>query len=47
MWLLQGNPPPSHGMINAFRKKLLREVIEKLLYDLIGLPQATGYAGGK
>jgi hypothetical protein len=25
MWLLQGNPPPSHGMINAFRKHLLRE----------------------
>jgi hypothetical protein len=33
MWLLQGNPPPSHGMLNAFRKHLLREVIEKLFYD--------------
>jgi transposase len=37
MWLLQGNPPPSHGMINAFRKHLLREVIEELLYELVGL----------
>jgi transposase len=33
MWLLQSNPPPSHGMLNAFRKHLLREVIEKLFYD--------------
>jgi transposase len=30
MWLLPGNRPPSHRMINAFRKHLLREVIEKL-----------------
>jgi transposase len=37
MWLLQGNRPPSHGMINAFRKHLLREVIEKLLYAFVRL----------
>jgi transposase len=37
MWLLQGNRPPSHGMINVFRKHLLREVIEKLLYTLVRL----------
>jgi hypothetical protein len=37
MWLLQGNPPPSHGMINAFRKHLLREVIERLFYDVVRL----------
>jgi hypothetical protein len=37
MRLLQGNPPPSQGMINAFRKHLLREVIEKLFYDLVRL----------
>ncbi|MDR2246494.1 MAG: transposase [Treponema sp.] len=24
MWLLPGNPPPSHGMINVFRKHLLQ-----------------------
>jgi hypothetical protein len=28
-WLLQGNPPPSHWMINAFRKHLLRKAEEK------------------
>jgi hypothetical protein len=37
MRLLQGNRPPSHGMINAFRKHLLREVIEDLFYDVVRL----------
>jgi hypothetical protein len=37
MWLLQGNRPPSHGMIHAFRKHLLREVIETLFYDVVRL----------
>jgi transposase len=37
MRLLQGNRPPSRGMINAFRKHLLREVIETLFYDVVRL----------
>jgi transposase len=35
MWLLQGNPPPSHGMINAFRKHILGAMIESLLYEAV------------
>jgi transposase len=34
MWLLNGNPPPSHGMLNTFRKHILGTAIEKLFYDL-------------
>jgi hypothetical protein len=45
MWLLQGNRPPSHGMINAFRKHLLREVIEKLFYELVRLLGDCGEVG--
>jgi transposase len=35
MWLLNGSPPPSHGMLQAFRKHILGAVIEKLFYELV------------
>jgi transposase len=35
MRLLNGNPPPSHGMIHVFRKHLLAVAIEKLFYEMV------------
>jgi transposase len=35
MWLLNGNPPPSHGMLHAFRKHILGTSIEKLFYEVV------------
>ncbi|MDR2094721.1 MAG: transposase [Treponema sp.] len=34
MRLLNGNPPPSHGMINLFRKHIFSMAIETLFYEL-------------
>jgi transposase len=34
MWLLNGNAPPSHGMINGFRKHLLGRAMERLCGEL-------------
>jgi transposase len=34
MWLLNGDSPPSHGMLNAFRKHILGASIETLFYNL-------------
>jgi transposase len=35
MWLLNGNPPPAHGMIGIFRKHILRAAIETVFYELV------------
>ena len=35
MWLLNGNAPPSHGMLHAFRTHILGAAIEKLFYELV------------
>jgi transposase len=35
MWLLEGNPAPSHKTINEFRKHRLGEVVEKLFYQFV------------
>jgi transposase len=45
MWLLRGNPPPSHGMINAFRKHIPGAAIEALLYEVVGFLGDCGEVG--
>lgn len=36
MWLLEGNEPPSHQLINSFRKdRLTTDILEDLFYQLI------------
>jgi transposase len=42
MWLLNGSPPPSHGMLHAFRKHVLGASIEKLFYNLVRFPGRSG-----
>ena len=38
MWLLQGHEPPSHQLINSFRKnRLTEEILEDLFYQFIHL----------
>jgi transposase len=37
MWLLNGEAPPSHGMIQAFRKHILGVAIEQLFYEPVRL----------
>jgi transposase len=45
MWLLNGNAPPSHGMLNAFRKHILGAAIEKLFYELVKFLGRSGELG--
>ena len=42
MWLLQGNAPPSHGMLNAFRKHILGAAAENLFYELVKFLKQRG-----
>jgi transposase len=42
MWLLAGNPAPSHKTINEFRKHRLSGVVEKLFYRFIEILYEVG-----
>jgi len=42
MWLLAGEPAPSHSTINRFRKKRLGEIIESLFYQFVKKLQELG-----
>ena len=35
MWLLNGEPPPSHATISRFQDERLSEVIEGLFYQFV------------
>ena len=42
MWLLAGNPAPSHKTINEFRKHRLGGVVEKLFYQFVEILHELG-----
>jgi len=42
MWLLSGNPAPSHKTINEFRKHRLSNVVEKLFYQFVEILHNVG-----
>jgi len=42
MWLLAGNPAPSHKTINEFRKHRLDGVLEKLFYQFVEILHSLG-----
>jgi hypothetical protein len=42
MWLLNGNAPPSHGMINWFRKHVLGRAMEEIGCELVHYLERCG-----
>ena len=42
MWILAGNPAPSHKTINEFRKHRLEGVVEKLFYQFVEILYELG-----
>jgi len=42
MWLLGGNPAPSHKTFNDFRKHRLRSAVEKLFYQFVEILYSLG-----
>ena len=42
MYLLNGSPAPSHGVINTFRKHILGKAIEKLFYEMVKFLERCG-----